>query len=339
MAKIIGEGIGTITWGTRWNYTIEVRGAAAGYGQGGNDVITGDGAANKLVGQAGRDSLYGKGGNDFLDGGIGNDRLFGGAGNDLLWGGAGNDWLEGGAGNDRLRGGAGNDTLISGPGTDDLQGGSGNDTLIYNPRPVDDLPSGTARFDGGTGRDTLIVDAAGTFTTEFGETARYIQIFIRRDGTGDMRFETDPDEPDIIPIGSVAGIETFRLNSDDNVLDFISRTTVTAYGGNGADRFEGREGNQTFIGGSGGDDYRFLWREGMDGGYDKIIGFNAAEGDAIGYSNRLESLEGPEVVVTALETGGHTIYTSTVVETGEIVHTLDVDAINLPEPYFDYYLG
>jgi hypothetical protein len=99
-------------------------------------------------------------------------------------------------------------------------------------------------------------------------------------------------------------------------------------------------GNQTFIGGTGGDSYRFLWRENWEGGHDKIIGFNAAEGDAIAYSNKPKSWDDPDLLkITSVETVGHTIYTATEISTGEVVHTLDVDAVGLPEPYFDYYLG
>ncbi|PXA88573.1 hypothetical protein DMC47_29935, partial [Nostoc sp. 3335mG] len=57
----------------------------------GNDSITGNSIANKLVGMRGDDKLFGLGGNDMLDGGAGDDWLEGGIGNDILTGGAGND--------------------------------------------------------------------------------------------------------------------------------------------------------------------------------------------------------------------------------------------------------
>ncbi len=50
----------------------------------GNDSITGNEMANRLVGNAGDDILQGEEGNDHLDGGAGRDQLFGGAGNDIL---------------------------------------------------------------------------------------------------------------------------------------------------------------------------------------------------------------------------------------------------------------
>jgi hypothetical protein len=100
------------------------------------------------------------------------------------------------------------------------------------------------------------------------------------------------------------------------------------------------EGDQTFIGGAGGDSYRFLWREGWNGGHDKVIGFNKAEGDHIAYSNQFESDNGPDpLLISAVENAGHTIYTATEIATGQVVHTLDVDAVGLPPPIIGYYLG
>ncbi len=56
-----------------------------------NDIIKGDGAANRLEGGAGADQLEGAGGRDTLIGGSGNDRLTGGKGADKLIGGEGHD--------------------------------------------------------------------------------------------------------------------------------------------------------------------------------------------------------------------------------------------------------
>jgi Ca2+-binding RTX toxin-like protein len=50
----------------------------------GNDVLTGNSAANHLMGNGGNDLLNGGSGNDTLDGGTGNDTLTGGAGNDIF---------------------------------------------------------------------------------------------------------------------------------------------------------------------------------------------------------------------------------------------------------------
>ncbi len=79
-----------------------------------NDVLVGDGEANRLLGLAGDDCIVGHGGNDFLSGDEGNDVLLGGKGNDVLHGGSGRDILIGGPGFDRLVGGADGDILIGG---------------------------------------------------------------------------------------------------------------------------------------------------------------------------------------------------------------------------------
>ncbi len=62
-----------------------------GIGGAGNDLLTGNGIANRLSGGAGNDQLTGGYGKDTLNGGAGIDRLSGGAGADLLIGGAGSD--------------------------------------------------------------------------------------------------------------------------------------------------------------------------------------------------------------------------------------------------------
>lgn len=73
---------------------------------GGNDLLIGSSAAERLVGGGGDDRVYGGGGNDRLigDGFFrgGDDRLDGGAGNDKLWGELGRDRLLGGSGRDRI---------------------------------------------------------------------------------------------------------------------------------------------------------------------------------------------------------------------------------------------
>ncbi|PTL58299.1 MopE-related protein [Paraconexibacter algicola] len=77
----------------------------------GNDTLTGNTVANRLVGGPGSDSIAGGTGADTLDGGDGADTLDGGPGNDTLLGAAGNDRLldfDGFA-----------DTLNCGPGADD----------------------------------------------------------------------------------------------------------------------------------------------------------------------------------------------------------------------------
>lgn len=60
-------------------------------GNGLDQTIRGNAAANRLSGLGGNDILDGKAGGDFIYGGAGNDRLIGGLGKDLLSGGSGAD--------------------------------------------------------------------------------------------------------------------------------------------------------------------------------------------------------------------------------------------------------
>ena len=130
---------------TKWQITgdgrdrlISIENVNAG---GGNDVLTGNNAANVLNGQKGSDVLNGGGGNDVLLGGGSHDRLLGGAGSDQLKGGLGNDRLVGNQGNDQLWGGAGRDTFV-------LSEGAGYDRIR-------DFRNGVDRIQFGAGVDNL----------------------------------------------------------------------------------------------------------------------------------------------------------------------------------------
>lgn len=100
-----------------------------GYGNGLNNILTGNASANLLVGDLGNDTIDGGAGNDTLQGGEGNDSLLGNIGDDNLNGGNGVDALDGGVGNDVLDGGVSNDTLLGQAGADLLIGGKGKDVL------------------------------------------------------------------------------------------------------------------------------------------------------------------------------------------------------------------
>ena len=119
---------------------------------GGDDILTGSGAVDRLSGGDGDDILMGRGGNDRLQGGIGNDILRGGDGADTLNGGDGNDTLEGGSSaldlRDVINGGSGNDDIDGGHGNDLLSGGGGNDTIA-----------------GGFGADTVIGNSGNDVLT------------------------------------------------------------------------------------------------------------------------------------------------------------------------------
>ncbi|MEZ5715570.1 MAG: pre-peptidase C-terminal domain-containing protein [Paracoccaceae bacterium] len=119
-------------------------------GGNGNDILTGNEAANSLIGNGGNDSVFGDAGNDRLLGGTGDDTLDGGAGRDRLVGDAGADLMNGGTEQDTLLGSAGNDTMNGGDGNDVLRGGNDHDLQHGN--------DGNDIVIGGTGRDTLFGD-------------------------------------------------------------------------------------------------------------------------------------------------------------------------------------
>lgn len=327
------------------------------------DTIRGAAGDDTLSGLSGNDSLYGDSGNDGLNGGLGNDKLFGGigvdalfgnegadqlygeAGNDWLQGGAGNDYINGGSGDDRLRGDDGDDVLNGAGGQNDLRGGAGNDTLIHSNLAALTFTTGITFYDGGAGRDTLLIDYSNVFIPQPSDpTERYpwFEVRIEPDGSGTMAYRDDPVEGSGFALGRFAGIEEFRATPETSHLNVLARTDATVVGGNGMDQLEGRAGNQDFTGGGGADQYQFLWRQGFEPNHDVIHGFSVAEGDVIEFNSQFEGDLGTipaPLRLTSEEIGGHTIYTSVEIATGQVVHTLDVDAVGLPPPAEWYYLG
>ncbi|MCC7427462.1 MAG: hypothetical protein IT557_11185, partial [Alphaproteobacteria bacterium] len=126
-----------------------------------NDVLTGDGAANRLIGGLGNDQLNGGGGADEMIGGAGDDtytvdnagdtvaETAGQGANDLVFAllntyvlaseverltfiGVGAATLTGNAGNNVIIGGASNDTINGGLGADTMAGGGGNDNYTVD---------------------------------------------------------------------------------------------------------------------------------------------------------------------------------------------------------------
>jgi Ca2+-binding RTX toxin-like protein len=143
------------------------------FGQGGNDVIQGEGGFDVALFGAGPvrvdlvtglatgegsdrlvdvEGLFGSQANDVLLG-DGHDNYIGGyGGDDVLQGRDGADRLVGDAGNDQIDGGDGNDILLGYPGDDTLVGGAGaNDGISFrrSATGVDvDLERGTATGEG-----------------------------------------------------------------------------------------------------------------------------------------------------------------------------------------------
>ena len=101
-------------------------------GGAGNDYIASGGpGADAFLGGAGIDFLWGGTDATAMTGGVGNDLAYGGSNGDAVSGDDGSDWLEGGPGADALSG----DVIppfgidLGSPGDDLMTGGSGNDLL------------------------------------------------------------------------------------------------------------------------------------------------------------------------------------------------------------------
>ncbi len=150
----------------------------------GDDMVTGNAAANILEGRNGNDTLDGLAGDDTLNGGADDDYLHGGAGADTLDGGPGSDTASykssaaavlvrlhdaravrfGDAKGDTLTGiehlvGSEHNDILAGDGEDNrLEGRGGNDDLFGGPAGGDDEMlggKGDDRIYGGRGDDTL----------------------------------------------------------------------------------------------------------------------------------------------------------------------------------------
>jgi len=218
-------------------------------GTGWDDILKGDGAANRLTGGNGVDRLYGRGGDDVQLGGGGNDVLFGGGGNDRLLGGGGNDRLLGQAGNDTLLGQAGNDTLLGGGGadrlvgggggdtlkggggSDTLLGGGGNDTLLGG--GGNDLLNGGGGNDvlrGGAGRDTLIARAGDDML--YGNGGGDVFVFAREKGDNQIfGFQLKADKIDLSKIAAFGSFADVLAAASDVagsgvMIDLTARSSV-----------------------------------------------------------------------------------------------------------------
>ena len=223
------------------------------YGEGGADVLTGQGQPELLSGGAGDDTLTGGGGFDTLEGDGGADVITGGDGYDAIDGGEGDDSMTGNNGFDTLVGGAGDDTGSGGLGLDTLQGGDGNDSL-----------SGNAGFDlieGGADNDTLIGNSGA-------DTLR------GDDGRDSLNGGTNNDLLE-------GGADADTLSGSNGADTLLGGEGADILNGNaGADRLEGGADDDILRGGLGQDTFVFAVGMGTDVVIDFQNNFDTIEIDA-----------------------------------------------------------
>ena len=232
------------------NLTLANGGAFNGFGDAGNNRITGNTSANSLDGRDGNDTLNGGNGTDTLIGGKGNDvyvvdstgdtiselaaegtdrvessvtftiaalanienLTLTGAGNINGTGNTGDNAITGNDGNNKLSGGDGADTLTGGLGNDTLTGGLGNDVYVN------------------TDATDSIVEAAGGGTDRIESAVSF-------------------------SLASFAQVEDLTLTGSANVDGAGNGLNNSLTGNGGSNILNGSAGADTMTGGSGDDTY------------------------------------------------------------------------------------
>jgi len=221
-----------------------------GIGNGLNNVITANSGAASLDGAAGDDTLFAGPGSDTVAGGAGDDVINGGAGKLIATGDAGADTFYAGSGPSTFDGGAGDDSILGGSGQSYLRGGDGNDVIVGG-KAFNDI-------NGNSGDDTIFGGAAGDWLVG---------------GKGD----------DVIHAGTGAQLLYGNLGNDtlfggpgnDTLRGGQGDDSIA--GGAGADWISGDLGANTLSGGGGAD----IFHTSGGGGLDRVLDFNAQEGDRV----------------------------------------------------------
>lgn len=200
-----------------------------------------------------------------LDGGIVETGAEGGVsriltpGADQFTGGTGSDTVNAGDGTDTIGGGAGDDQVFGGLGVDSITGGDGSNYLRGD--DGDDIVQGGAGFDdinGNMGRDSL----AGGSGNDWVVGGKDDDI-VFGEGGNDLVYGNLGNDT----VGGGAGQDTVRGGQGDDLVR----------GDDGNDILSGDLGNDTLDGGLGADIFLTFATTGSD----KVIGFNAGEGDRV----------------------------------------------------------
>ena len=244
--------------------------AINGFGNGLDNRMTGNVAANILRGGGGSDTLSGGGGDDVLVGGSGGDRLLGGAGHDRLDGGTGGDRMIGGTGNDIYvvdsaadqvveRAGQGVDTVLA---FVDTTLAANVETLILQGAAVEGRGNDLDNRIVGTAQDNRLFGGGGNDTMAGGDGH---DVLSGGDGNDAMAGE--------------AGNDTLIGGTGNDVLNGGAGADRLA-GGEGRDRLTGAAGQDVLSGDAGADVFVFDQAP-LEEHADRILDFSAAEGDRL----------------------------------------------------------
>jgi Ca2+-binding RTX toxin-like protein len=297
------------------NLTLRGTGNIDGFGNAGDNIMTGNDGSNGLDGAAGNDTMIGGKGADIyvvrdaqdkiveLAGAdSGYDVVFasvsyvlsanveqlelqgnattgtGNAADNVIIGSAAANKLLGLAGGDGLNGGAGDDTVDGGVGNDLVLGGDGNDSLLGGAN--DDVLSGDAGADtmvGGAGNDRYDVDsAADRIIEQAGQGIDSVTV-----EAGSYTLGANVENADLFNNAGVIGNNLANLISGDTI--FSGNNAMSGGGGN--DTLVGGTGSDTMTGGAGRDTYVVSV---IDGAPDTITDFDAGPlGDALDLSDLL----------------------------------------------------
>ncbi|MBL8555073.1 MAG: matrixin family metalloprotease [Phenylobacterium sp.] len=199
------------------------------------------------------------------------ENVLAGSGSDTILGNAANNSIAGNAGSDSVAGGAGADTITgggAGAGGNYLRGDDGDDSLVGG----DDFDD----INGNMGADTVMTG-------------------------GGMDFCVGGKDNDLL-FGGGGDDYTYGNLGDDTCSGEDGADTVrggqgndTLSGGAGNDFVSGDRGDDTMIGGAGAD----LFHSSADAGIDRVLDFNAGQGDRV--------LLDPGTTFQVMQIGGDTV--------------------------------